>query len=87
MTVSLREKEAGAPLQGPSPGEGESPRRFAVSVWSLYPRAYDAVVLVWLALFHHVLGVKYRFAQIAYDEHYFLNEGWSVLKGDRKSVV
>jgi hypothetical protein len=45
------------------------------------PRVYDAIVVVWLTVFHHVLGVKYRFARIAYDEHYFLAEGWSVLKG------
>lgn len=55
--------------------------RFAVYARGLLPRAYDALVVVWLTVFHHVLGVKYRFAQIAYDEHYFLNEGWSVLKG------
>lgn len=47
----------------------------------LLPRIYDAMVVVWLAVFHHVLGVKYRFAQIAYDEHYFLFQGWAVLKG------
>jgi hypothetical protein len=80
MTVSLREKEASAPLQSPLPGESRS-LRFATSTQRLLPRAYDALVLVWLSLFHHVLGMKYRFAQIAYDEHYFLNEGWSVLKG------
>lgn len=37
--------------------------------------------MAWLTVFHHVLGIKYRFAQIAYDERFFLNEGWSVLKG------
>jgi hypothetical protein len=63
------------------PAEAASPRRFAFSAESLVPRIYDAIVVVWLAVFHHVLGVKYRFAQIAYDEHYFLTEGWSVLKG------
>ena len=53
----------------------------AVQARGWVPRAYDALVLLWVALFHHVLGVKYRFAQIGYDEHFFLNEGWSVLKG------
>lgn len=38
-------------------------------------------MLAGLAVFHHVLGVKYRFAQIAYDEHHFLFQGWSVLQG------
>jgi hypothetical protein len=58
-----------------------APRRWAVSAQSLLPRAYDALVVLWVTVFHHVLGVKYRFAQIAYDEHYFLTEGWSVVKG------
>lgn len=81
MTVSLRGVEADAPLRRPLPGESRSPTRFAFSAQRLLPRAHDAIVLAWLSVFHHVLGVKYRFAQIAYDEHYFLNEGWSVLKG------
>jgi hypothetical protein len=80
VTVSLREEGAGAPPQGLAE-ESETPRPSAVSLHRLPARAYDALVLVWLTVFHHVLGVKYRFAQIAYDEHYFLNEGWSVLKG------
>ena len=93
MSVSLVEDEVGDPRPDParSPGEGRagdrqptdgaSPRRFTFSARSVLPRVCDALVLVWLTVFHHVLGVKYRFAQIAYDEHYFLNEGWSVLKG------
>lgn len=80
MTVSLLGKEAGSP-RGPAPAESPSPRRSATSLQRLLPRAYDALVLLWVAVFHHVLGVKYRFAQIAYDEHYFLIEGWSVLQG------
>jgi hypothetical protein len=89
--VSLLEEDVGdAPLgaAGASPPgavrlpqDRASPRRFALSMQSLLPRAYDAIVVVWLAVFHHVLGVKYRFAQIAFDEHYFLTEGWSVVKG------
>jgi hypothetical protein len=92
MSVSLVEDEVGEPRpdadrpgEGPQserpPAESASPKRSALSARSLLPRAYDALVVVWLTVFHHVLGLKYRFAQIAYDEHYFLNEGWSVLKG------
>ena len=89
MSVSLVEKEVGDPPPAPSPSAVPGPppapsapaRRFSLSGQSWLPRAHDALVLVWLTVFHHVLGVKYRFAQIAYDEHYFLNEGWSVLKG------
>lgn len=83
VSVSLLEDEVGdaQPGQIRSPAERASPRRFAFSAQSLLPQAYDAIVVVWLTVFHHVLGVKYRFAQIAYDEHYFLIEGWSVLKG------
>lgn len=93
MSVSLLEEQVGeAPLgpagqpadgspAGGSPAQSAAPRRFALSARKLLPRAHDAIVVLWLAVFHHVLGVKYRFAQIAYDEHYFLIEGWSVLKG------
>jgi hypothetical protein len=91
--VSLLEEQVGDAPLGPaelpderspgetSPAESASPRRFARTAQSLLPRAYDALVVLWLTVFHHVLGVKYRFAQIAYDEHFFLIEGWSVLKG------
>lgn len=83
MSASLVEEQVGdaAPDHLRSPAESASSRRPAFSAQSLLPRAYDAIVVVWLAVFHHVLGVKYRFAQIAYDEHFFLTEGWSVLKG------
>lgn len=88
MSVSLVEDEVGEPRPDPArspgeeqPSESAPPRRLGFAAPSWLPRVYDAVVLVWLTVFHHVLGVKYRFAQIAYDEHYFLNEGWSVLKG------
>jgi hypothetical protein len=83
MSVSLLEEQIGDAPPGHirSRAERASPRRFAFPAQSLLPRAYDAIAVVWLAVFHHVLGVKYRFAQIAYDEHYFLVEGWSVLKG------
>jgi len=93
MSVSLVEDGVGEPRPDAarSPGEGltgaqppsesAAPNGFVSSARRQLPRAYDALVLVWLTVFHHVLGLKYRFAQIAYDEHYFLNEGWSVLKG------
>jgi hypothetical protein len=88
MSVSMLEEQAGDVAPGATdlpaerlPAESASPRRFAFSAQSLLPRAYDAIVVLWLTVFHHVLGVKYRFAQIAYDEHFFLIEGWSVLKG------
>src|SRR5688572_30964562 len=88
MSVSMLEEQAGDVAPGATdlpaerlPAESASPRRFAFSPQNPLPRAYDAIVVVWLTLFHHVLGVKYRFAQIAYDEHFFLIEGWSVLKG------
>jgi len=70
-----------APSEGaPSPDEAPA-RRFAFAAKSLLPRAYDALALLAVTLFHHVLGAKYRFAQIAYDEHYFLFEGWAFLNG------
>jgi dolichyl-phosphate-mannose-protein mannosyltransferase len=85
MSVSLVEDEVGDARPRPSLPDGEreraSQRGLAPTMRRLLPRACDALVVVWLTVFHHVLGVKYRFAQIAYDEHYFLNEGWSVLKG------
>jgi hypothetical protein len=81
MSVPLLQDEVDDPARGASPRAGASPTRFAVAWQRLQPRAYDALVLVGITLFHHVLGVKYRFAQIAYDERFFLNEGWSVLMG------
>lgn len=83
MSVSLVEDKAGDPPPSPrsTPEADASLQRFPASARRLLPRAYDALVVLWLAVFHHVLGVKYRFAQIAYDEHYFLAEGWSVLQG------
>lgn len=83
MSESLLEDRVGeAPQrQGGSSAVSALPRRAALAAQSQLPRVYDALAVVWLTVFHHVLGVKYRFAQIAYDEHYFLIEGWSVLKG------
>jgi hypothetical protein len=83
MSVSVLEEQVGEAPAGSveSPVESTSRRAGTRSARDLLPRAYDALVVVWLVVFHHVLGVKYRFAQIAYDEHYFLAEGWSVLKG------
>jgi hypothetical protein len=71
------------PPPGSTPSEARRawPRRLGPYARALLPRAADALVVVWLAVFHHVLGAKYRFAQIAYDEHYFLSQGWAVLKG------
>jgi hypothetical protein len=79
MTGSLVKGEAGDGSS--SPERVAARRRFVVSAQSLLPRAYDGIVVLWLAVFHHVLGVKYRFAPIAFDEHFFLTEGWSVLNG------
>lgn len=59
----------------------QHPWRFTSDARTLLRHGYDALALIWVTVFHHVLGVKYRFAQIAYDEHWFLNEGWSVVKG------
>lgn len=81
MTVSLVEEAGDSPGPVRLPAGSPSSRRLAFAVKNLLPRAYDAIAVLWLTVFHHVLGVKYRFAQIAYDEHYFLTEGWSVLKG------
>lgn len=83
MSASLHEPRVGDASPGDlQPAEERaSSERPALSLRRWLPRAQDALVLVWLTVFHHVLGVKYRFAQIAYDEHYFLMEGWSVLKG------
>jgi len=75
------EQKAAPPSPLPLPAENGSPKRFAFSAHDYLARALDVIVVVWLVIFHHVLGVRYRFAQIAYDEHYFLNEGWSVVKG------
>jgi len=89
MSVSLVEEDSGdpQPVRVPSPERSASPaRRFAALARSplarsLLPRGFDALVMVAVTVFHHVLGIKYRFAEIAYDEHFFLLEGWSVVKG------
>lgn len=83
MRQPVVEEHAGMSRPGAasSPAEGPASKRLALTERAVLSRVYDALVLVWLTVFHHVLGVKYRFAQIAYDEHYFLTEGWSVLKG------
>jgi hypothetical protein len=44
-------------------------------------RAYDATTMLSIVVYHHVLAAKYRWAPIGYDERYFLNEGWSVIRG------
>ncbi|HEU4580064.1 MAG TPA: hypothetical protein VFS67_17520 [Polyangiaceae bacterium] len=59
----------------------QHPWRFTAAARILLRHGYDALALICVTVFHHVLGVKYRFAQIAYDEHWFLTEGWSVVKG------
>lgn len=69
------------PPAGASVTSATTAEQPAVSERGLLPRLYDALVVLWVTVFHHVLGVKYRFAEISYDEHFFLNEGWSVLKG------
>jgi hypothetical protein len=74
----IREPEPG---RLPSSEESKWSGCIAICQQRLVPLVPDVLVMVWLAVFHHVLGIKYRFAQIAYDEHYFLNEGWSVVKG------
>ncbi len=83
MSASLLEQQAGdaPPDHSRSSAVEASNGRFFLYAKRLLPRAYDALVVAWVTVFHHVLGVKYRFAQIAYDEHYFLAEGWSLLKG------
>jgi hypothetical protein len=83
MSISLLEEEVGEPKPRvqPEPADRASRRRHAFSAATVLPRVYDVLTVTALAVFHHVLGAKYRWAQIAYDEHYFVNEGWSVLKG------
>jgi hypothetical protein len=44
-------------------------------------RVQDALTLLWITVYHHVLGAKFRFAPFGFDERYFLHEGWSVTKG------
>jgi hypothetical protein len=83
VSVSFFKKGAGQGLPGLSGYLTRSAwgQRATSVARRLLPFAFDALALVWLWLFHRILGLSYRFAQIAYDEHFFLTEGWSVLKG------
>src|SRR5258708_32092388 len=55
----------------------------ARALWARVPaaRVYDALILLWITVFHRVIGARFRFAPFGFDEHYFLHEGWSVSKG------
>src|SRR5258708_21219505 len=55
----------------------------ARALWARVPaaRVYDALILLWITVFHRVIAARFRFAPFGFDEHYFLHEGWSVSKG------
>jgi hypothetical protein len=44
-------------------------------------RVYDAVTIGAIVFYHRVLAASFVRVQFGFDERYFLNEGWSVLKG------
>ncbi len=44
-------------------------------------RVLDVVALAFVAHFHRILGTKFHFAQLGFDEHYFVWEGFSMAKG------
>jgi uncharacterized membrane protein YkgB len=44
-------------------------------------RAYDAATIAFVMMFHRVIGAKFRYAQLGFDEHYFIWEGFSLDKG------
>lgn len=60
---------------------GPFSRLLDFSTRGLVARVYDATTVLAIVVYHHILGAKYRWAPIGYDERYFLNEGWSVTKG------
>lgn len=83
VNVPLLEAEAAGPPSGPlgSPVNDTWPVRLRGSLKRLLPRVPDVLVLAWVTTFHQVVGIPWRFGKIFYDEHWFLNEGWSVMKG------
>lgn len=44
-------------------------------------RVLDAVTILFVARFHRIVGAKFIAAQMSFDEHYFLWEGFSVNRG------
>lgn len=44
-------------------------------------RVYDAATIAFVTTFHRVIGAKFRYAQMGFDEHYFVWEGFSLDKG------
>jgi hypothetical protein len=44
-------------------------------------RVLDALTLLAIVVFHHVLAAKSLRAPFGFDERYFLHQGWSVTKG------
>lgn len=44
-------------------------------------RALDLLVLAFVAHFHRIIGAKFLYAQLGFDEHYFVWEGFSLAKG------
>jgi len=44
-------------------------------------RACDALALLSIVGFHRILARRFLHANFSFDEHYFLNEGWSLSKG------
>ena len=51
------------------------PPRFVVA------RAFDALTLAFVFGFHRLIARKFLYAQLGFDEHYFIWEGFSVVKG------
>ena len=44
-------------------------------------RVLDVLALAFVAHFHRVIGTKFHYAQLGFDEHYFVWEGFSMAKG------
>jgi hypothetical protein len=44
-------------------------------------RALDVLVLAFVVGLHRVIGAKFLYAQLGFDEHYFVWEGFSMAKG------
>jgi hypothetical protein len=63
------------------PSDGPFSRLYAFSTPKVMARVYDATTLVSIVVYHHILAAKYRWAPFGFDERYFVNEGWSVVKG------